>query len=307
MLNKKLVLGSLAGATLLAGAAFMLPSAAQAAVQGTCVNCHTMHNSQTGAVVIAGTTYGDAANGMLLNQDCVGCHTGAANNTLGVDTAAPNAPQVGATASASANAAGYFNVAVGTSHTVAASITTMAADLATAPGGAFATAAGFDCEDCHGATGAHHGTPASYRMLDADAGNDGTADGITVTPGGTVDTQFGNLDASASTYDGLTMNAFCAACHGTFHGNANTNTASPFVRHPTTNGTTAIDAALYGASHTGSAVVPVGEGAVSDVMCISCHRAHGSGELDMLRFNYAANNAGDTTTDLGCETCHGQK
>ncbi len=305
MLNKKLVLGSLAGATLLAGAAFMLPSAAQAAVSGTCVNCHTMHNSQTGAVVIATTAYGDPANGMLLNQNCVGCHTGAANNTLGVEAVAPNAPQVGVAASASANAGGYFNPAVGMSHSVVGSITTMAADLVTSPGGAFAGA--FECEDCHGATGAHHGTPTSYRMLNPDAANDGTADGIFVTPGGTIDAEFGNLDATSSTYDAVTMNGFCAACHGLFHGDANTNAATPFVRHPTSNAVTAVDAATYGASHTGSAVVPVGQGVVSGVMCISCHRAHGGGELDMLRFSYAGNVAGDTVLDSGCETCHGQK
>ena len=128
---------------------------------------------------------------MLLNQDCVGCHTGAANDTTGVytgvDAALPHAPQVGILAAATANAAGYFNPVVGTSHSVDTSITTMAADLPVAPGGALGIAftvatTGFNCEDCHGATGAHHSTPASYRMLDADAANDGTADGIQVGP-----------------------------------------------------------------------------------------------------------------------------
>jgi hypothetical protein len=304
MLNKKLVLGSLVGATLLAGVAILVPTAAEAAVKGTCVNCHTMHNMQDGATVTTATTE------QLLNQDCVGCHTGNSNNANGIDAAAPNAPQVGNAANATWNAAGYF--ATGTSagvHNVRDSISGLTSDvnLSVAPGGSFDAGVGgtsFGCDDCHGATGAHHGTPASFRMLRADANNDGTPDGSTVTPE-TNDTQYGNKDATGATYNGPTMNQFCADCHGGFHGDTLTGSPSPFTRHPTTNSTTAVDAnAKY--SFTGTANVPVGTS--NGVMCISCHRAHGGAYDDLLRFNYAQQNAGSTQgANVGCEGCHGNK
>ncbi|HIC92409.1 MAG TPA: hypothetical protein EYP21_10200 [Syntrophaceae bacterium] len=43
------------------------------------------------------------------------------------------------------------------------------------------------------------------------------------------------------------------------------------------------------------------------VMCLSCHRAHGSPYADMLRWNYSHMIAGDTTKSGGCFTCHTQK
>lgn len=52
---------------------------AGAVVQGPCSDCHTMHNSQNGAVVAAGGPYET-----LLLGDCIGCHgTTAADNLLG--------------------------------------------------------------------------------------------------------------------------------------------------------------------------------------------------------------------------------
>ncbi len=42
---------------------------AGAVVQGACVNCHTMHNSQNGAAVVAGGPYET-----LLLGDCIACH-----------------------------------------------------------------------------------------------------------------------------------------------------------------------------------------------------------------------------------------
>jgi len=47
-----------------------------AKVTGPCVNCHTMHNSQNGVEVIAGGPYG-----ILLVNNCIGCHTGTNTGT----------------------------------------------------------------------------------------------------------------------------------------------------------------------------------------------------------------------------------
>ena len=43
----------------------------EAQVSGGCSNCHTMHNSQNGSVVV-----NNEPNAALLRLDCVGCHTG---------------------------------------------------------------------------------------------------------------------------------------------------------------------------------------------------------------------------------------
>ncbi|MEW6600485.1 MAG: cytochrome c3 family protein [Nitrospirota bacterium] len=40
------------------------------------------------------------------------------------------------------------------------------------------------------------------------------------------------------------------------------------------------------------------------VICLSCHRAHGSAQNDLLRFDYSTMNAGNSTNNGGCETCH---
>ncbi|MEN8135140.1 MAG: hypothetical protein ABFS18_06330 [Thermodesulfobacteriota bacterium] len=306
MLNKKLVLGSLAGATLLVGAAVLVPTAANAAgvVGGTCVNCHTMHDSVDGADQDA-----TGAQAQLLKfAGCVGCHTGSANNpTTGLGSGTIPAPQVGVAASATANAGGYFDVDAN-SHSVDGSILTMNAVM-DAPGGggvaAFEVGTSFTCEDCHGAAiGGHHAASVSYRMLDADSANDGTWAGAYVTEG-TVSPTYGQ--ATDSTYDATTLNNFCADCHGGFHGQLiatddQNNDAGEWIRHPTD-----VNASILGVNYTGTlSAIPTGLVA-NEVMCISCHRAHGSGELDLLRFNYSANTAGNTTATLGCETCHGAK
>jgi predicted CXXCH cytochrome family protein len=43
------------------------------------------------------------------------------------------------------------------------------------------------------------------------------------------------------------------------------------------------------------------------VMCLSCHRPHGSNQPDMLRWDYRNMIAGDDTKSGGCFTCHTTK
>lgn len=334
MLNKKLLLGSLAGATLMVGALVMLPSIAEAGlVTGSCVNCHTMHNSDDGATMSGGTAAGAPAAKRLLRRDCVGCHTGRENDsTTGRATADPKAPQV--TSTAGANAAGYFNKNSANSHNEA-NLTTATWFTGTAltqgPGGVVPVA-DLSCENCHaGAAGAHHkstgagtvksGATAeeSYRMLGISAADvtgevaaGGT--GFIATNGKTAPSHNYNVVNSylASTDKG--MNLFCASCHDDFHGRtASTNTqlaTGEWVRHPTD-----IAISTYGASYkdTTDTNVPVGSATIGAavvtdvVMCLSCHKAHGSDQQDMLRFSYNLNKAGDATAATGCETCHGSK
>ncbi len=60
-------------------------SVAMAAVSGRCDNCHTMHNSQDGAIVAKdkdNNPLAAADQQNLLNTDCVGCHTSTTGNTI---------------------------------------------------------------------------------------------------------------------------------------------------------------------------------------------------------------------------------
>jgi len=307
MLNKKLVLGSLAGATLLVGAAVMMPTAAEASVvSGTCVNCHTMHNSDEGNT----QAFNPAPQNQLLKYNgCVGCHATADNNdpTLGKATTGAGAPQVND--SATPLGGGYFDANSLKSHNVIDTLTGVTftgAPLTQSPGGSFAQAT-FDCTDCHGAAaGAHHSsaTPTSVRTGTSAAGDSYrflSQGGVYVAGNGLGNYEV--LSSGMAAYDATSMNAFCATCHDLFHGTGNTGNG-PFVRHPTN-----VSTNTYGAiSFAGDAVVPVGDsGNTNQVMCISCHRAHGSDQRDLLRFNYNLNQAGDTTVAEGCEDCHGAK
>jgi predicted CXXCH cytochrome family protein len=305
MLNKKLVLGSLAGATLLVGAALLLPGSAVAVglMSGVCSNCHTMHNSQDGNSVTGG-----AANDQLLKfNGCIGCHTGADNVAgTGLSASAPYAPQVGSAAVANQLAGGYFgDVADSNQHNVT-DLTVLGADgqLATSPGGAFLQSA-LTCVACHGgATGGHHTYAAadtaqsgsastnSYRMLYASAtGVEGTG---SATYGRSGNTTYG---------DTKSINNFCAACHGLFHGTVNQGSPSPWTRHPTD-----VSAAIGTVAYDGSASLTIPTSTSNDVLCISCHQPHGTANADLLRFSYGAVKAGDgSVTATSCETCHGEK
>ncbi len=138
-----------------------------------------------------------------------------------------------------------------------------------------------------------------------------------------------------------TINYFCAQCHGFFHSRIGTAAAptlgSPWVRHPTDivlpGGAT--EYATYnndGGAGAGdySLSVPVARGDIPDnatgstntvvpgnsnavdgaiVMCLSCHRAHGSPEDDALRFDYTTMlvGSGPGTNNTGCFVCHTAK
>jgi len=120
-----------------------------------------------------------------------------------------------------------------------------------------------------------------------------------------------------------TISYSCAQCHGYFHSRIDdTSTGSPWLRHPT-------DVDLPGTgeyasynpdnSNQYSVEAPVGRSTVlaassstvtpgTDIVtCISCHRAHGSAEPDILRWTYANIQAGTGTSDTGCFTCHTAK
>jgi len=114
-----------------------------------------------------------------------------------------------------------------------------------------------------------------------------------------------------------TMTAYCTGCHGKFHTQVDGN--SNWIRHPS-------DAVLpnsgeYMAYTVYDPDVPVArpslDGGVSNlvtpgtdmVMCLSCHRAHGSPNDDLLRWKYTGDGGCEAQgkSECGCFVCHTQK
>jgi predicted CXXCH cytochrome family protein len=125
--------------------------------------------------------------------------------------------------------------------------------------------------------------------------------------------------------NGDTMTGYCCGCHGNFHIE---QSGSSWVRHPSdavipTYGEYASAFGASGGTGTYDPNVPVARPDLSTgswpsstvtlgddgdmVMCLSCHRAHGSPYPDMLRWDYSAMLAGGGGDSGGCFTCHTQK
>ena len=134
-----------------------------------------------------------------------------------------------------------------------------------------------------------------------------------------------NAAASATTISGL-----CARCHGAYHNTVggddafginedNTNFANGnWIRHPTDYAMSATTGE-YAAYVTYQPETPLGRLAANIanagdtvtaghriVLCVSCHRAHGSPYDDGLRWNYNTMQFGTGVTN-GCMNCHTAK
>jgi predicted CXXCH cytochrome family protein len=151
---------------------------------------------------------------------------------------------------------------------------------------------------------------------------------------GADDTSAERDDDATTTYaNDDTMSFFCAECHGMFHGKVVASAAaisSPWVRHPTdivmpnsgafddynsdnddnTAGNYSLVAPVARGAVPAAASATVTPGATTStgaiVMCLSCHRAHGSPEDDLLRFTYSSMTVGGGST-TGCFVCHTDK
>ena len=123
---------------------------------------------------------------------------------------------------------------------------------------------------------------------------------------------------------GNTTTAFCTGCHGVFHSDQHQGDESNddlWIRHPSD--AVIPDEGEYadvgGASHLYDPLSPVAKATVDDtpdatvspgsdmVMCLSCHRAHGSPYSDLLRWDYEQMVASGGGDDRGCFYCHTQK
>ncbi|MEW6288480.1 MAG: cytochrome c3 family protein [Thermodesulfobacteriota bacterium] len=141
-------------------------------------------------------------------------------------------------------------------------------------------------------------------------------------------------DAMPTSGDAIkSINYLCAECHGDFHSGADTagadtgiDAGAAWLRHPTDIDMNALAAGVEYKSYTAyDPLVPVATNRTTGgvvtvdisnpfansgdaiVNCISCHRAHGSIEPDLLRWDYdtCVSAGGDDT--CGCFVCHTTK
>lgn len=277
-----------------------------------CSGCHTMHNSQDGALVDPDSPNGNAY--LLVDSTpsdvCLGCHATRLGASLGTDPLNPptelgagnfvfltedniNDGHGGASNPITGDAAGHNLNAPGFGLAPDAT-------LATAPGGSF-PASVMGCSSCHDP----HGTD-DFRLLYG-AGRivqGGVANFTAPAPQAVGLPIFGGGETNSNhtAYQGG-MSAWCANCHTDIHSG---NTAK--LVHPTGealsgiaqnynlyNGTVDITGGTQATAYL--AAVPfedpamtttstAGPSASSAVACISCHRAHATSAADAGRWDF---------------------
>ncbi len=250
------------------------------------------------------------------NATCLACHDGltTAPDVLGANASSgtfltANARSAGAlNGSAAGHTPGTASDAAGTTYADWMGHTLGATDGPPGYGTLWvASGEGLNCANCH----AVHGS-AGYRNLGlsiymgiegtvtdplnpfgsagptyAHAANTGAQDVYIAGAARnyqTASVSFGVGSANTSAQNG--MNAYCAVCHGNFHGAANTNDPNgvDFIRHPTSGIARSNTGLLlnYGTANdqtslvrpawvTGPAV-----GASFQVACLTCHKGHGN-------------------------------
>jgi predicted CXXCH cytochrome family protein len=178
------------------------------------------------------------------------------------------------------------------------------------------------CRGCHlvvrhhaqdaGAGSVTVGENGHYRFLSGHTGSMGTADlgceGVEEPSWEqNADSAHHNrYKGSLREDDPTTVDHLCKGCHAQFHAGG----GSPWLRHPTgvimpTKG----EYARYDCSDAYNPVVPVGftdpaspSRGTAVVLCLSCHRAHGSPYPSLLRWDINNMKPGQ-----GCRACHTQK
>jgi predicted CXXCH cytochrome family protein len=181
-----------------------------------------------------------------------------------------------------------------------------------------------------GVSGAHHGDDStidgttvarSYRFLEGILGLEDSDWQQSANDAN----DHNEYQSAANRATANTISYLCGHCHGDFHDDVGSG-ASPWLRHPTDEdvmgkggeyanyndvdaiGNYSLEApvgyvgAIPGAPRATVAV------ANSPVICLSCHRAHGSPNDDILRWDYETMQAGGAgASGTGCFTCHTTK
>jgi len=186
-----------------------------------------------------------------------------------------------------------------------------------------------DLDDMAAISGGHH-NPSAYRILYVDGDpviSYGAADyeeliirTPTTAPITTVgNTQNVNIYSAGTVGVGeATISELCGKCHGVFHGangtpaNGTTNATGEWIRHPSDEElpTDWTMGGVYEFDGNDAKNNPFGyenatyTGNPTQVTCLSCHRAHGTANNDLLRWAYTTQDAGTDTADYGCLGCH---
>lgn len=126
-----------------------------------------------------------------------------------------------------------------------------------------------------------------------------------------------NRNQLNSTYaNNNTISFSCAECHGYFHSRIDdSTTGSPWLRHPTDIAlpdsgeyqyytTYSLEAPIARHTEPASPSPTVAPG-TDIVMCLSCHRAHGSPFFKIMRWDYKSTNLSEALS--GCNICHTSK
>jgi hypothetical protein len=278
----------------------------------------------------------------LLMSDCIGCHTSATATTVVGGVPSVNNLVAPVNMLAGGN---FFHLNTDDSfgHSpFASNPDDTLGDVP--PGGAFPDGGSYSGQlrcagtrGCHGLNGGHGEAPVDdqlYSMQGAHHANISPTDGSTVGSSyrflyGIVGVEDGDweqdsVNTSHNEYMGstdpsntTTINAFCAECHGAFHGTSGVGGASPWLRHPTDIVLPA-GSAEYAQYTVYSMVAPVARADpynVDDttaaapgtdiVMCLSCHRAHASPYYKLMRWDYK--NSDIAVALSGCWACHTSK
>lgn len=183
-------------------------------------------------------------------------------------------------------------------------------------------------DDMEAISGGHHDPSGAYRMLYV--GNNMATDGV--VGAGASDYEEDLIASPALTDPHNTYSAgvndpsvseLCAICHGNFHNESggpgtDTGTTSPWLRHPTdveipSTWTIGDEGNLLTASDYKNN--PVGYDNAVDTnqrmaTCLSCHRAHGTENDDLLRWAYSTQLAGQdpgSQVNYGCLGCHNKQ
>jgi predicted CXXCH cytochrome family protein len=300
-----------------------------------------MHNSQDGTWQASGDdgiTLSATANEHLTVSTCLGCHNGGvdAPNIFGTSQRTAG----GTFAASVVDAGAGYNSRVHNVRDITWSNDEVAL-LNLTPGeeaqGSYDPPTGADeltcagSKGCHGdhtksgsadgIKGYHHASSPGYRFLEYYNGS------VTKTEGKGSSTweKGGATNADHNVYRALetdsadagdSISSLCSLCHGGFHDNDDTANSGVWTRHPTDvsipaswnatvdyeNNPFAFDAAAWSSVFTNSAYTEANVD-VAKVACISCHRAHGSDDADLLRFSYGDMQAGGSNT-FGCLGCH---
>jgi len=338
---------------------------ATAKVSGVCGNCHTMHNSQDGAVVAySGAGAGWAADGTfssgvasetpagyLLISDCVGCHSSTTADQTIIQLGENRIPIVlntGGYPSKALAGGNFYQVSQpnhdGYGHNVYG-ISGHDTMLSSAPGndrcGGIASSChntlavapdsnNYErggCQGCHFNV-YHHQDNNRYRFLNSHDDNayvDGVEHASWEHPDDTTLTDHnfykgvdrGEMGQGESLLLKQThsISSYCSGCHVKFHtSGADGIGTDTWLRHPT-------DIALpdegeyaeYQPQDNYDINTPVAwvnpanpQRDEAIVMCLSCHRVHGSEYPDILRWDYDKIIAGEAN-DEGCFVCHSTK